>query len=311
MAIYIHPLSEVQSTSIGDESRIWQYTVILQGALIGAAANICSHCYIENDVVIGDRVTIKAGVQLWNGLRVGNDVFIGPNATFANDKFPRSKRHIPKPLATQVEDGASIGAGAVILPGITIGRDSMVAAGAVVTRSVPPNAIVKGNPARISGYVNADRATRPHDSAAEHPGVNVESRVRGVRLIRLPLMSDIRGSLTVGEFYRTIPFDAKRVFLVFDVPSIETRGEHAHRTCHQCLICTHGSVNVIADDGWSREEFLLDRPDSALYFPPLVWGIQYQYSPDATLLVLASHYYDADDYIRNYDEFIDIVKGQV
>jgi len=110
--------------------------------------NICSHCFIENDVIIGDRVTIKSGVQLWDGLRVGNDVFIGPNATFTNDRYPRSgNRHFPK-LATIIESEASIGAGVVVLPGIRIGTGAMVAAGAVVTKDVPAGMVVKGNPAR-------------------------------------------------------------------------------------------------------------------------------------------------------------------
>jgi hypothetical protein len=120
-------------------------------------------------------------------------------------------------------------------------------------------------------------------------------------------VSDIRGSLTVGEFLRDIPFVANRYFMVFGVPSIETRGEHAHRECQQFLICARGSCSVVADDGTNREEFLLDSPDVGVYLPPLVWGIQYKYSPDAVLLVFASHNYDAADYIRDYDEFRKII----
>ncbi|MHB8951037.1 MAG: acyltransferase, partial [Rhodoferax sp.] len=148
---FIHPLSDVQSKAIGTGTRIWQFVVVLPNAKIGQDCNICSHCLIEGDVVIGDRVTVKSGVQLWDGLRVGDDVFIGPNASFANDRFPRSKKAPEKFLQTLIEAGASIGAGATMLPGVTIGRNAMVAAGAVVTRSVPPNAIVVGNPAKIVG----------------------------------------------------------------------------------------------------------------------------------------------------------------
>jgi hypothetical protein len=125
-----------------------------------------------------------------------------------------------------------------------------------------------------------------------------------VTLVELPHIADIRGNLTVGEFQRSVPFDARRYFIVFDVPSVETRGEHAHRECHQFLICARGKVSVVADDGSQREEFLLDRPGLGLYLPPMVWGIQYKYSPDAVLLVFASHYYDAADYIRDYGEFM-------
>ena len=144
---FIHPLADVASTKIGEKTRVWQFVVILDGAQIGADGNICAHVLIEGDVVIGDRVTVKSGVQLWNGLRIGNDVFIGPNATFTNDKFPRSKKPF-NTLQTIIEDGATVGAGAVILPGVKIGRNSMVGAGSVVTKDVAPFTLVIGNPAR-------------------------------------------------------------------------------------------------------------------------------------------------------------------
>lgn len=303
---YVHPLADVQSMRVGSGTKLWQYVIALPDATIGADCNVCSHCFIENDVVIGDRVTIKNGVQLWDGLRVGDDVFIGPNVTFTNDKRPRSKQHPVEYLATHIEAGASIGGGATILPGLKIGRSAMVGSGAVVTRSVPPNAIVVGNPARIIGYVDAHGAELGKKSSEQAKG-SVESDDWNVKLFELPRVTDIRGSLTVGEFERSIPFIAKRYFMVFDVPSVETRGEHAHRECHQFLICVRGSVSVVADDGHKRREFVLDRPDLGLHLLPMVWGIQYKYSPDALLLVFASHYYDSSDYIRDYDEFLALV----
>lgn len=144
----IHALADVQSSRIGTDTRIWQYVVILPDAEIGRGCNICSHCFIENDVVIGDRVTIKCGVQVWDGVALKDDVFVGPNVTFTNDKFPRSKQH-KQPERTCVEKGASIGANATILCGITIGENAMIAAGAVVTRDVPANTVVAGNPAKV------------------------------------------------------------------------------------------------------------------------------------------------------------------
>lgn len=150
----IHPTADVQTGCIGSGTTIWQYVVILPGARIGSEVNICSHCFIENDVVIGDRVTVKSGVQLWDGTRIAADVFIGPNATFTNDKFPRSKVYPASFPLTTIESGASIGGGAVLLPGITIGRGALVGAGAVVTKSVPPYSIVSGVPARIVGRVD-------------------------------------------------------------------------------------------------------------------------------------------------------------
>lgn len=153
----IHPLSDVQSTKIGPGTRVWQFVVILPGAVIGSDCNICSHCLIENDVVVGDRVTVKSGVQLWDGLRVGNDVFIGPNATFTNDRHPRSGQRDFELMRTDLRDRCSIGAGAVILPGIRIGQAAIVGAGAVVTKDVPDGATVVGNPARIvKGAGHAD-----------------------------------------------------------------------------------------------------------------------------------------------------------
>lgn len=147
-------MSDVKSNQIGSNTRIWQFVVILPNARIGADCNICSHVLIENDVIIGDRVTVKSGVQLWDGLRIEDDVFIGPNVTFTNDPFPRSKQYPTAFSVTTIKTGASIGGGATILPGITIGRHSMVGAGSVVTKSVPDGAVVVGNPARIVQYIS-------------------------------------------------------------------------------------------------------------------------------------------------------------
>jgi UDP-2-acetamido-3-amino-2,3-dideoxy-glucuronate N-acetyltransferase len=149
----IHPMSDVQSRHIGEGTRIWQFCVILPSAKIGAGCNICSHVLVENDVIIGDDVTIKSGVQLWDGTRIGDRVFVGPNVTFTNDRFPRSKKTPEKFLITRVEVGASIGANATILPGITIGEGAMIGAGSVVTRTVEPYSLVVGNPARIVRFL--------------------------------------------------------------------------------------------------------------------------------------------------------------
>ncbi len=132
----IHPLSDVQSKHIGDGTNIWQFCVVLPGAVIGKDCNICSHCFIENDVVIGDRVTVKCGVQIWDGMRIEDDVFIGPNVTFSNDRYPKSRNKNWKLEPVILKKGAVIGAGATILPGVTIGEGAMIGAGAVVTMDV-------------------------------------------------------------------------------------------------------------------------------------------------------------------------------
>ena len=145
----IHPLSDVKSNNIGDGTNIWQFCVIFPDAQIGNDCNICANVLIENDVVVGDRVTIKSGVQLWDGIHVEDDVFIGPNVTFSNDKYPRSKQHLNVYPRTKICKGASLGANSTILPGCTIGSYSIVGGGSVVTKDIPPNEIWVGNPARL------------------------------------------------------------------------------------------------------------------------------------------------------------------
>jgi UDP-2-acetamido-3-amino-2,3-dideoxy-glucuronate N-acetyltransferase len=154
-AIRIHPTADVQSTHIGEGTVIWQFVVILPGARLGRDCNINAHVFIENDVQVGDRCTIKNGVQLWDGITLEDNVFIGPNATFTNDPFPRSKIPIKRFTRILVKRGASIGANATILPGVTIGENALVGAGAVVTKDVPPDTIVVGNPARVVRILGA------------------------------------------------------------------------------------------------------------------------------------------------------------
>lgn len=149
MSYFKHESALCETEAIGDGTRIWAFTHILPGARIGCDCNLCDHVFIENDVVIGDRVTIKCGVQVWDGITIEDDVFVGPNATFTNDPFPRSKVYPEHFGRTLVKKGASIGANATILPGIIIGQKAMVAAGAVVTHDVADFAVVVGNPARV------------------------------------------------------------------------------------------------------------------------------------------------------------------
>lgn len=130
-------------------------------------------------------------------------------------------------------------------------------------------------------------------------------------LIELPDIKDPRGNITVGEFGRHVPFDVKRFFLIYQVPLVEMRGEHAHRECHQFLVCVRGRISVVGDDGDRREEFVLDRPNLGFYMPPMTWGGQFDYSADAVLLVFASHFYDAQDYLRDYDEFMAVLKADM
>jgi UDP-2-acetamido-3-amino-2,3-dideoxy-glucuronate N-acetyltransferase len=295
-----HRTALVESEHIGEGTQVWAYAHILPGARVGRNCNICDHTFVENDVIIGDRVTIKCGVQLWDGLRVEDDVFIGPNATFTNDRFPRSRQHLAEYPRTVIKRGASIGANATLAPGIVIGEMAMVGAGAVVTHNAPPHSKLAGNPARIIGYVDATPEVPPAKLAEEsHAEALGEATV-----YRLPRAEDLRGSLSFGEVYRQVPFEVKRYFLVFGVTSEHIRGEHAHRTLHQFLVCVAGRCHVVTDDGTSRHEVVLDSPAKGVYLPPMVWATEYKFTPDAVLLVLASEYYDSDDYIRDYGEFL-------
>ncbi|HET8677482.1 MAG TPA: WxcM-like domain-containing protein [Blastocatellia bacterium] len=305
-SIFIHEHALVErGARIGGRTRVWAFAHVLGGAVIGEDCNICDHVFIENDVVIGDRVTIKSGVQVWDGIRLENDVFVGPNTTFTNDNYPRSKHYPDHFLKTVVRKGASIGANATVLAGIVVGANSMVGAGAVVTKDVPPHAIVKGNPARITGYVST--GSKGNLEAARPVQIAEAANIAGARVCRMPLVADLRGCLSFGQYDAHLPFAPQRYFIIFNVPSKEVRGEHAHRRLHQFLICVKGSCSVVIDDGNTRGELVLDSPDLGLYVPPMTWTTQYKYSQDAVLLVLASDAYDPEDYIRNYDEFIQAV----
>ncbi len=307
-----HSWSICETDRVGPGTRIWAFAHVLPGAQIGADCNICDHVFVENDVVIGDRVTIKCGVAVWDGLRLEDDVFVGPNVTFTNDAFPRSKIRPSQFPRTTVRQGASLGANCTILPGITIGVKAMVGAGSVLTHDVPPHAIVVGNPARIVGYADTGGNDRRRAVRTAVPGPAGDwphhLRVTGVSLHSLTRADDLRGSLVSGEVEAHIPFEPHRFFSVMRVPSKDVRGAHAHRLCEQFLICQSGSLAVVVDDGRVREEVTLDDPGLGLYLPPMIWGIQYRYTPDALLLVLASRRYEPEDYIRDYDEFLALVE---
>ena len=305
-----HPNALVESDNIGTGTRIWAFAHVLPGAKIGAECNICDGVFIENDVHIGDRVTIKCGVQVWDGITLEDDVFVGPNATFTNDRFPRSGKKPDFFQKTVVRRGATVGANSTILPGLTIGKDAIVGAGAVVTRDVPQNAIVIGNPARITGYGSPIQEAATAELAMHTTaGVPRTLNVQGAKLHQMPLIKDLRGALIFGEINKHLPFEPKRFFVVFDVPSREVRGEHAHRELHEFLVCLRGNCSVALDDGQNRDEVVLDTSTIGLHIPPKLWRVHYKYSADAILLSLCSEIYKADDYVRDYDEFLELVKN--
>jgi hypothetical protein len=240
-----------------------------------------------------------AGCIVPDSARVEANVTIGQRVVLAGDGII-------------VRSNARLDAACVIAEGVTIGQGAWVRTGAVVLRSVPPNAIVEGNPACVVGYVN--RTESIHNPVPRL--INAQSFGNLDRPARVPLqvgksalylmrrVIDSRGSLTVGEVPTEVPFSPARYFVVFDVPSVELRGEHAHKRCQQFLICLNGSCRVLLDDGSQRCEVILDRPDMGIFMPEMVWGTQYCYSSDAVLLVFASRPYEAEDYLRIYDDFL-------
>ena len=300
----IHPSALCESDQIGTGSSIQPFAHVAAGVRIGRGCIVGGHARIGPGSVLGDRVVLDAGVRIADGVRLDDEVFIGPNATIGHDPSGPGRT---RSAGTVVHEGASIGANSTILAGLTIGARARVSPGSVVTRSVPANAIVTGNPAQIVGYA-LDADLQKGKSEAPDSAARATS-VRGVTLHQMREVEDMRGNLSVAELGREVPFEVKRYFLVYGVPNMEVRGEHAHLQCHQFLIAVKGSLHVVADDGRQREEFVLDRPSLGLHLPPMTWGTQYRYSGDAVLLVLASHHYDAADYIRDHDRFLALVAG--
>ncbi|NIJ41630.1 hypothetical protein FHS78_001920 [Parvibaculum indicum] len=245
------------------------------------------------DCIIPDSAKIAEGVTL------------GPRVVLAGD-------------GVVLGQNARIDAAAVIGAEVTIGQGAWVKAGAVVLRSVPPNAIVEGNPAQVAGYLDGDGAWRKPDPkhvdfhSFKHLArpSKVELGVGASTLFLMRRITDARGALTVGEVPNEVPFSPVRYFVVFDVPSMELRGEHAHKQCQQFLICLHGSCRVLLDDGYNRCEVTLDSPDMGVFMPAMIWGTQYRYSSDAVLLVFASRTYEPDDYLRTYDDFLAELEGR-
>jgi len=250
-------------------------TAIVQATDLGARCVVREYASVDVDVSLGD------------------DVEVGPGARILR--------------AVRIERSATIGANATLLTGSSVGRGAVVAPGSVVESDVPPWAIVRGSPARIVGYVDtlpvASTTTLVDGATVEEP---TPTAVAGVVLHPLARARDLRGSLAALEF-DALPFAPQRVFTVYGVPDESVRGAHAHRECSQLLVCASGEVNAVADDGVTRQEFRLTSPTVGLLVPPLTWSMQYGYSSDAVLVVLAELPYDPDDYIRDYEEFVEIV----
>ncbi len=259
--------------------------------------------FVADDFVHGTGCSVGPFAFVGPGCKAEDDVLIGPRATVMLPAEPSGNTNQSLVLQT----GATIGAGAVVCGAAVVGRGARIEPGAVVTSDVPPHSVVSGNPAHVTGYVSrsavgaGDRRVEMVRAPNEVGTLTLPS---GAAVIRFPEVADLRGQLTHAEVGGQLPFAVDRFFLVYGVPSQELRGEHAHRRLHQLIIAVSGAVSVLTDNGAEREEVRLDEPTVGVHIPPMVWGVQFRHTAEAVLMVLASDRYDADDYIRDYDEFI-------
>lgn len=304
MEIFRHPSSIIDTESIADDVQVGAYAHLQSQVRVGKGASIGEMVLVERGATIGDRVAIGSGAVLCQGMVVEDNVTIGTQTVFATDR-PMGQEHSDTP--TRVRAGARIGARSTILHGLTIGEHAVVNAGSVVTHDVPHHAIVEGHPSRIVGYVDAERADRALAPVLSAQRGLPRLRTKGAALVAIPQVTDIRGVTSFAEIGKHLPFIAKRYFVVTDVPGREVRGEHAHKTLHEFLVCLKGSLSVMIDDGTIREEIQLDSQAIGLHVPPQVWRVVYKYTPETLLLSLCSHVYDPHDYIRDYSEFLSFV----
>jgi acetyltransferase-like isoleucine patch superfamily enzyme/dTDP-4-dehydrorhamnose 3,5-epimerase-like enzyme len=298
----IHPSALVETDAVGEGTNIAAFVRVATGATVGANCSVDEQAFVDGDASLADDVTLGVGARLLGHVQVGTGVKVAANAVLGQVDSAEDDRVV-------VGRGASIGANATVLSGLTIGRGAVVAPGSVVESDVPAHAVVRGSPARIVSYVDAiPEPTEPEIdlSSLWEP---TKTGVDGVVLYPLTYARDLRGSLSALEF-EGLPFAPRRMFAVYGVPDESVRGAHAHRRCGQLLVCMSGEARCIADDGrGSRQAFVLSTSKAGLYLPSMVWGMQYGYTHDACLVVLAELPYDPDDYIRDYEEFVALVES--
>lgn len=290
-----------EGRSLGFGSRVHAFARATADVEVGDNCVLHGQVQLLGRITLEDDVVIRSGAQLLGRVHAESGVVVGAGAVLGEEAEGEEARERP---AIVIRRFASVGANATVAPGVVIGRRAVVRPGSVVAENVPAHAIVSGNPARIVAYIDTTPdPDQPEGGIAPADGASVTTRVRGVTLHPMTNARDLRGSLMVAEF-AGLPFVPQRAFTVYDVPNESVRGAHAHRVCAQLLVCLAGGVSCLVDDGSAREEVRLAAPNVGLHIPAMIWGTQWKYTRDAVLLVLASHPYDAADYIREYEEYL-------
>lgn len=293
---WVHPNAMCETDEIGRGTRIWPFAHVCSSVTIGEDCNICEGVFIENDVTVGNRVTIKNGVYLWSGLEVDDDVFIGPNATFCNDRKPRS-RAWKVPESTVLRKGSSVGANATVLPGVEIGAGALVGAGAVVTEDVPPYCRVVGNPARGVGFEAPEIDLSQEESSVD---------TAGIKLVPRSVHNDRRGKLQAIEVATEFPFVVQRYFVISGLRAGVPRGVHAHRETQQVVYVLTGAMLVLISNVDHHLSVRLGPASPGVVIERNTWSTILPLVDDSSALVLASTPYDQDDYVTSHEEFISL-----
>jgi acetyltransferase-like isoleucine patch superfamily enzyme/dTDP-4-dehydrorhamnose 3,5-epimerase-like enzyme len=302
-----HSSAIIESEDIGPRCVIEPFVRISEGATVGSDCFLGTGTVIGAGVRLGNNVQILGNVNIPPNVQIGSNVIVHPGVSFVPTGLMQLESSAS--TATRVNDGARLGANATIMYGISIGTNSIIEPGSLITKDVPQNAVMRGHPAKIVGYGNS--ANTPALRATSKKADTLRPlAVKGAALHPIPLIVDLRGSLVFGEIAQHLPFTPQRFFVVYDVPSEEVRGEHAHLELHEFLICLKGSISVALDDGTHHDEVRLDSPTVGLHIPPRLWRVHYKYSPDAVMLSLCSDVYKAEDYVREYSDFLELVAGK-
>jgi len=310
--IDIHPTAICATEDIGPGTTVGPYVTIDAKVAIGAGCTIGEGVSVRDGAVVGDRVTIGPGSRIAGNTKLGDDSCVHPNVVFEQTRLIEPLAISSRAGNIEIGPSSIIGAQVTILPSVTIGRNAAIAPNSVVTRPIPPFAYAAGNPATVVQYLVS--STQENGSTEEiRPNKQYsyqDTAVSRVTQYFFKEVHDVRGDLSIINFDQDFPFPPKRIFFVSGVRNKHLRGEHAHRDGEQLLVSVSGSTTVLVDDGQARAEFILDRAGIGLYIGPLVWSTQYNHDKNSTLIAIASNAYDPDDYIRNYDEFIDAVTNK-